>query len=108
MRGGDEFAIFCIDIDQSESELLIARLCEALKDAPLSMSFGAATYPIDGSDEHTLLEKADDRLYLAKLNTPSHKEDIEICEYVRCRPNHAHKIYQISMVVKITWLFQFP
>ncbi len=87
--GGDEFAIFCIDIDQSGTEIIIARLCEALKQAPVSMSFGAATFPIDGEDRNTLLEKADIRLYTAKTKTPSHNVIIENCECEVCKPKSA-------------------
>lgn len=84
--GGDEFAIFCIDIDQNGAEMLIERLCEALKESPVSMSFGAATYPIDGEDRNTILEKADKRLYAAKSKALSHNEVVEDCECEVCRP----------------------
>ncbi|PKN91426.1 MAG: hypothetical protein CVU45_01810 [Chloroflexi bacterium HGW-Chloroflexi-7] len=84
--GGDEFAIFCIDIDQNGAEMLIERLCEGLKKSPVSMSFGAATYPIDGDDRDTLLEKADIRLYAAKSKALSHNEVIEDCECEVCKP----------------------
>ncbi len=87
--GGDEFALFCIDIDQSGAENIITRLGEALKQAPVSMSFGSATYPIDGVDRNTLLENADIRLYSAKSKTPSHIENIENCECEICKPKMA-------------------
>ena len=82
--GGDEFALFCIDIDQRVAEILITRLREALKNAPVSMSFGTATFPTDGVDRHTLLGKADVTLYAAKSKVPSHNEAIENCECEVC------------------------
>ena len=82
--GGDEFALFCIDIDQRGAEILITRLREALKNAPVSMSFGTATFPTDGVDRHTLLGKADVTLYAAKSKVPSHNEAIENCECEVC------------------------
>lgn len=82
--GGDEFALFCIDIDQRGAEILITRLREALKKAPVSMSFGTATFPTDGVDRHTLLGKADVTLYAAKSKVPSHNEAIENCECEVC------------------------
>lgn len=82
--GGDEFALFCIDIDQRGAEILIARLREALKNAPVSMSFGTATFPTDGVDRHTLLGKADVTLYAAKSKVTSHNEAIENCECEVC------------------------
>lgn len=82
--GGDEFALFCIDIDRSGAEKLITRLRDALKNAPVSMSFGTASYPIDGGDMLSLLEKADVRLYSAKSKAPSHYEVIENCECEVC------------------------
>jgi diguanylate cyclase (GGDEF)-like protein len=64
--GGDEFAIFCFDLNRDAAECLISRLEEALKKTPLSMSFGIASFPIDGEDTESLIEKADSRLYQAK------------------------------------------
>lgn len=64
--GGDEFAIFCFDLDRDGAECLVERLKAALKNSPLSMSFGIASFPIDGENAKTLIETADLRLYQAK------------------------------------------
>lgn len=64
--GGDEFAILCFDLDQFGAESLIGRITNALKDAPLTMSFGTAVFPGDGLDSKALIEIADSRLYKAK------------------------------------------
>jgi diguanylate cyclase (GGDEF)-like protein len=66
--GGDEFAIFCFDLDRDGAECLISRMTNALKNAPLTMSFGVASFPADGLDSKTLIQKADIRLYEAKSN----------------------------------------
>ena len=64
--GGDEFVIFCLDLDQDGAKCLVERLTATLQNAPLLMSFGIASFPIDGKDTKTLIEKADLRLYQAK------------------------------------------
>lgn len=71
--GGDEFAIFCFDLDRDGAECLISRMTIALENAPLSMSFGVASFPADGLDSKTLIQKADTRLYEAKSNTHAGK-----------------------------------
>ncbi|MHB8088495.1 MAG: GGDEF domain-containing protein, partial [Anaerolineaceae bacterium] len=86
--GGDEFAIFCFDLDQHGAESLIGRITNALKDAPLSMSFGTAAFPVDGLDSKELIQLADSRLYQAKaINQPSliseHDSDCQ-CENCKC------------------------
>jgi diguanylate cyclase (GGDEF)-like protein len=64
--GGDEFAIFCLDLNRDGAECLVARLEEILKTTPLSMSFGIASFPLDGEEAKCLIDKADSRLYQAK------------------------------------------
>lgn len=71
--GWDEFAIFCFDLNRDGAECLIDRLSAALKNAPLSMSFGIASFPMDGKDAKALIETADLRLYQAKAE--SHNSD---------------------------------
>jgi diguanylate cyclase (GGDEF)-like protein len=66
--GGDEFAIFCLGLDQEEANRLVERLVEAVKTAPLTMSFGVATFPTDGSEANTVLKVADKRMYQSKQN----------------------------------------
>lgn len=84
--GGDEFVIFCFDLDKDGAECLVDRLTTALKVAPLSMSFGIASFPNDGKDAKTLIEKADMRLYQAKADshnsTNTHQRN---CDCVACR-----------------------
>ncbi|MFA5872959.1 MAG: GGDEF domain-containing protein [Anaerolineales bacterium] len=49
--GGDEFAIVCSGLGQEGVNALIPRLKAALASAPLSLSLGSATYPLDGEDK---------------------------------------------------------
>jgi hypothetical protein len=44
----------------------VDRLTDALRTAPLTMSFGVATFPGDGDDSQALLKAADQRLYRSK------------------------------------------
>lgn len=86
--GGDEFAIFCFDLDQLGAESLIERIKNALKDAPLSMSFGTAVFPVDGQNSKELIQIADSRLYQAKANnqldgSKFHDPDCQ-CENCKC------------------------
>jgi diguanylate cyclase (GGDEF)-like protein len=67
--GGDEFVIFCFDLGRDGAECLVDRLTTALKNAPLSMSFGIASFPMDGKNAKALIETADLRLYQAKTDT---------------------------------------
>lgn len=64
--GGDEFVIVCPGLGQDEVETLITRLKTALTTAPLTVSFGSATYPLDGSSSQLLVKAADRQLYKAK------------------------------------------
>jgi GGDEF domain-containing protein len=48
----------------------------ALASAPLSLSLGSATYPLDGETSQALLEIADKHMYQAKsLYHQRHQED---------------------------------
>ncbi|MCD8360188.1 MAG: sensor domain-containing diguanylate cyclase [Acidaminococcaceae bacterium] len=73
--GGDEFLIIMQNVRDSDLALLkaddlragIERLGrEADIQVPLSVSVGVSFYPVDGTDEKTLLYKADKALYEAK------------------------------------------
>jgi diguanylate cyclase (GGDEF)-like protein len=87
--GGDEFAIFCFDLDRDGAECLVGRLTSALQNSPLSMSFGIASFPIDVKNSKTLIETADSRLYQAKAESHnfdnSHHRNFDCqCEDCKC------------------------
>lgn len=93
--GGDEFAIFCFDLDRDGAECLVDRLSAALKNAPLSMSFGIASFSVDGKDAKTLIETADLRLYQTKadrLNSDKlHQRNTDCqCEDCKCGNEDKH------------------
>ncbi len=74
--GGDEFTIVCSGLGQERVNALIARLKTALASAPLNLSLGSATYPLDGETSQALLEIADKHMYQAKsLYHQRHQED---------------------------------
>ena len=73
--GGDEFVVLLWDIRNSEDAALgAAKILEALREPHhinkhklhVSGSIGIATYPDDGTDADTLMEKADLAMYHAK------------------------------------------
>jgi len=64
--GGDEFALLT-DLRQDETQLLCARVARALAQEELFLSFGATSFPVDGTAAVELFRKADDRLFAAKL-----------------------------------------
>lgn len=64
--GGDEFAIICPALNREGSILLVERLQKALLSAPLTLSFGIATFPTDAIDARSLIKDADSKLYEAK------------------------------------------
>ena len=86
--GGDEFVIFCPELNRDGAERLVQRLRAAMTIAPLSLSFGIATYPLDGNTATALLSIADQRLYEAKaqqharLRPPNHPLD---CLCIDCK-----------------------
>lgn len=69
--GGDEFAVFSFNLNRDGAECLKERLMEALQNAPLTMSFGIATFPDDGDIPKALLDAADQRLYQSKAERKS-------------------------------------
>lgn len=72
--GGEEFAVILPRADQTEALCAAERLRKAVEehqflgrsDLQLTVSIGAATYPVDAVDGLELLEKADKALYEAK------------------------------------------
>ena len=64
--GGDEFALLT-DLPHDEALLLCSRLGRMLSTEELHVSFGATSYPADGTAAVELFRKADDRLFAAKL-----------------------------------------
>ena len=67
--GGEEFALILPHTDEHGAFLVAERLRRALRDepeAPLSVSFGVATFPRHGADGAALLHAADQALYAAK------------------------------------------
>ena len=65
--GGDEFAVLCPGLNREDAFALVNRLQSAVTSTPLTLSFGFATYPIDGKDESEIFQVADQRLYQAKI-----------------------------------------
>ncbi len=73
--GGDEFVIVgagvATSVDAARfAERILATMREPIEEGPhrhlLSTSIGVSFYPVDGTDQNTLLEKADGALYRAK------------------------------------------
>lgn len=65
---GDEFVILFTNVDESQARALVARLSFELRGANISCSLGASTFPNDATDAGTLLEAADQALYVTKAN----------------------------------------
>ena len=68
--GGDEFAIILPETGAKEADAVGRRICEGLsndREKPfLSVSFGVAVYPEDGTTMETLFQAADRALYTMK------------------------------------------
>ena len=72
--GGDEFVLILQGVDQSRGLVLVQHLLDDISamqipgDPPLIITFsaGLAYFPTDGDTAKTLLEAADQRMYLAK------------------------------------------
>ncbi len=71
--GGEEFAVILPEIDAAALAVVAERVREAVEGLPapaggssLSVSIGAAIYPIDGNTPEALFHAADERLYEAK------------------------------------------
>ncbi|HVM56980.1 MAG TPA: GGDEF domain-containing protein [Gaiellaceae bacterium] len=64
--GGDEFALLT-DHPHDQTKLLCARVARTLAQEELFVSFGATSFPVDGTAAVELFRKADDRLFAAKL-----------------------------------------
>src|SRR5439155_3783938 len=61
--GGDEFALLLRETRREDIPVITERAVAA---GGPSFSWGAATYPFDGSEVHRLVEVADHRLYQAR------------------------------------------
>lgn len=75
--GGEEFVIVCEETDTAGAFRLAERIREELSrqvfhselgSLSVTCSLGIAEYPKDASDQHTLFERADQALYIAKQN----------------------------------------
>jgi diguanylate cyclase (GGDEF)-like protein len=75
--GGDEFAIVMPDTPRDEAEKVVERLLEILKRTQVDvqggrriampqLSWGVASYPLDGRTARDLVENADTRAYARK------------------------------------------
>lgn len=64
--GGDEFVVLLPEVGESRAGPVAQRLVDL--DAP-SFSWGAATFPLDGTDLEELLQTADARLYESRRAT---------------------------------------
>ncbi len=71
--GGDEFAIVLPETSALDADLVGQRICQRLAaeggEPKLSVSFGIAVYPEDGTSIESLLQKADRALYRMKNPT---------------------------------------
>ena len=87
--GGDEFVVLLAEVSQGSDALLVADKVIALLGAPsqigehvlrLSASIGISTYPDDGADALTLIERADAAMYRAKRRGAGscvfHRDDV--------------------------------
>jgi diguanylate cyclase (GGDEF)-like protein len=75
--GGDEFVLILPELNKVQAKSLAQKLVQLIKDTKLpikkdmprvevTISLGIASFPEDGSNEDTLLKKADEALYHAK------------------------------------------
>ncbi|HET9987476.1 MAG TPA: GGDEF domain-containing protein, partial [Kofleriaceae bacterium] len=74
--GGEEFAVILVDTAKFTAAKVAERVRERIvahdfadrsaKSPPITVSFGVATYPEDGSDAEALVRAADTALYAAK------------------------------------------
>jgi diguanylate cyclase (GGDEF)-like protein len=71
--GGEEFAVILPEIDAAAVATIAERVRAAVEALPASaggakvtVSIGAAIYPVDGANAEPLFKKADERLYQAK------------------------------------------
>jgi diguanylate cyclase (GGDEF)-like protein/putative nucleotidyltransferase with HDIG domain len=70
--GGDEFIILMPETDSEQSHLLAGKLRSwissdpVLREKNVTSSFGVATFPLNGSTPHELIQVADASMYLSK------------------------------------------
>lgn len=72
--GGDEFVILSPGLGRNDAFALVNRLQSAVNATPLTLSFGFATFPIDGEDGDDILQIADQRLYQAKIRRAAQRQ----------------------------------
>jgi diguanylate cyclase (GGDEF)-like protein/PAS domain S-box-containing protein len=78
--GGDEFAVLLFQVEHAEDSAVSARKILRALTAPhlidnrsldINASIGVSTYPIDGRDAESLLNRADNAMYEAKQDGPN-------------------------------------
>ena len=85
--GGDEFVVILPETNKQPAQQLANKFKQRVKgyafDARdtmpgrcISVSIGCATYPEDGIDANTLLQKADEKLYAGKKNRDGYGEEM--------------------------------
>jgi diguanylate cyclase (GGDEF)-like protein len=74
--GGDEFAVIASLSTAADASALALRLESVLYADGVRVSFGWAVYPLDGSDQSTLYQLADEFLYARKRARKAHFGDI--------------------------------
>jgi diguanylate cyclase (GGDEF)-like protein len=97
--GGDEFVALFIGVEREQAFLRLEKAREALaalealsvdgksEALRLSISTGAAAYPIDGTNEAELMRKADGALYRAKI---SGRDKVMLAFEEKMAPKTAH------------------
>lgn len=97
--GGDEFVALFIGVEREQAFLRLEKAREALaalealsvdgksEALRLSISAGAAAYPIDGTNEAELMRKADGALYRAKI---SGRDKVMLAFEEKMAPKTAH------------------
>lgn len=73
--GGEEFAVILTETDIEQARFAAERIRQAIEERPVkvydedlkvTISIGISTFPTDGQDTQTLIDKADSALYRAK------------------------------------------
>ncbi len=97
--GGDEFVALFIGVEREQAFLRLEKVREAIAATEalsvegkshalrLSISAGAAAYPIDGTNEAELMRKADGALYRAKI---SGRDKVMLAFEEKMAPKTAH------------------
>jgi diguanylate cyclase (GGDEF)-like protein len=64
--GGEEFAVIVPEVDVAALSVIAERVRASVEPAGITVSIGAALYPLDGTSAEALFHAADERLYEAK------------------------------------------